>query len=89
MNWNKLKSMKCPKCGGNLITNNFGSRLIGCEDEENCGFTITQTRFETLVEDIYKGKNKKGYRPKFGDDLKNLEYLNNFDQNKADEEINN
>ncbi len=88
MNWNNLKNMKCPKCGYDLITNNTGSvRMIGCEDEEKCDFVIRKDRFDSLIDDIYKGKSKSSYKPQFGDDSKNLEYLNNFDQKEADLEI--
>jgi ssDNA-binding Zn-finger/Zn-ribbon topoisomerase 1 len=89
MNWKKLLDYKCPKCGDDLITNSSGSRrLIGCENEDLCGFVITKERFDSLVQDIYNKKNGKEYRPQFGDDPKNLEYLNNFDQKISDEEIN-
>jgi len=79
MNWNNLKNMKCPKCGIELVTNNSGKeRMIGCGNDENCDFRISLTRFNSLVDDLYKGKGKIGYKPQFGDDLENLEKLSNL-----------
>lgn len=88
MKWNNLKNYKCPKCSSDLITNNSGNeRLIGCEDEGNCGFVIRLSRFESLVKDIIAGKSKKGYKPQFGDDTKNFEMLNNLGHKKVAEDF--
>ena len=81
--WSRLKNFKCPKCNSDLEASNTGQRLVGCEDEENCGFYVRKERFEKIVENLYQtGKN---YKPKFGNDIENLEFLNNFDtENKKE-----
>ena len=53
MNWNNLKSMKCPKCGKALK----GFIDIKCQDQNKCKFTITSKRFDEVVKDLYtKGR---------------------------------
>lgn len=78
LNWNKLKDFRCPKCGGTMTTANTGTRAVGCEDEEGCGFYMRYEVFERVVKNLYQ--TKKGYTPKFGDDMQNLELLNNLDK---------
>lgn len=76
--WTRLKSFKCPKCNGNMITSNTGTRAVGCEDEEGCGFYMRYDVFERIVNNLYQ--TKPGYKPKFGDDTENLELLNNLNR---------
>ncbi len=78
LNWSRLKNFKCPKCGQNLVTSNFGTRAVGCEDEESCGFYMKQEVFDRIVKNLYQ--TKEWYKPKFGDDGENLELLNNLNR---------
>lgn len=74
LNWSKLKDFKCPKCGHYMTTLNSGStRAVGCEDEDNCGFWMSDPVFNRIVKNLYQ--TKPGYRPKFGDDMENLTLL--------------
>lgn len=75
--------MRCPKCNCDLISANTGTRAIGCEDEEGCGFYMRQEAFNRVVEGLYKGYADAGYKPKFGDDVDTLEFLNNYGRNKV------
>ena len=68
MNWKKLKDNKCPECATRLLSKN-GSHY-GCV---NCGFSISHTRFDMLVNELYKN-NTKPYQ--FQGD--NAEELNNL-----------
>lgn len=67
MKWDRLKDMKCPKCGGQL------SVLLYCKDVD-CNFSISQAKFDRLVGSMYKPKI-----PTHNED-DNLEFLNNFDR---------
>lgn len=78
LTWSRLKNFKCPKCAGTMTTSNTGTRAVGCEDEEGCGFYMQQHVFEKVVNSLYM--TKPGYKPKFGDDMKTLELLNNLDR---------
>ena len=78
--WRRLLNMRCPKCNADLITANTGTRGVGCEDEEGCGFYMRQEVFDRVVQAIYTGKADAGYRPQFGDDIQALDLLNNLDR---------
>lgn len=80
--WSRLKNMRCPKCNTQLISSNFGTRAYGCEDEEGCGFYMRLEAFERVVKALYAGYADKGYKPRFGDDVSTLEFLNNYGRNK-------
>lgn len=68
MVWSRLKDFRCPKknCRQFLGTANTGTRAVGCEDEEGCGFWMRQEIFDRVVNSLYMAK--PGYTPRFGDD---------------------
>lgn len=76
--WSRLKNFRCPKCNGSMTTAKTGTRAVGCEDEEGCGFYMRQEVFDRVVKNLYQ--TKPGYKPKFGDDVENLELLNNLNR---------
>ena len=74
MNWNNLKSNKCPQCGTYLtkapyITNTQSS----CG---NCSFKISGEKFNSIVSKMYL--NQKSIDLRKNDIDSNLEALNNL-----------
>lgn len=69
MNWNNLKSMKCPNCAKALK----GFIDIKCQDQKKCKFTISSKKFDELVTKMYK----TGRTPIVEDEA-NLSALNNL-----------
>lgn len=68
MLWPRLKSMKCPKCGGKI---SFVGEEYKCETGD---FKISQTRFDEVVQSLYSGQ-----RVKWMEDVdQNLLDLNNL-----------
>ncbi len=61
-----------------MTTANTGTRAVGCEDEEVCGFYMRYEIFERVVNSLYM--TKPDYKPKFGDDIESLTLLNNLDR---------
>lgn len=55
MNWERLKNMKCPQCGKDL-TRAVSHTGYGCF---NCHFTISKEKFDKIVSDLYKPKQKR------------------------------
>lgn len=80
--WSRLLKMKCPKCNWDLISSNSGTRGIGCLDEEGCGFYMRKEAFDRVVKAMYGGMGSKNYKPKFGDDVDVLSFLNNYGHNQ-------
>lgn len=77
MNWNNLMEGKCPACGQDFISSNFGTRAHGCEDEEGCGFYMLQWQFDAALNGIRAGYLAPNYKPKFGDDPLVLDWFRN------------
>lgn len=50
--WATLKVDKCPKCGEPLMTDMFEGKILGC----GCGFTVTKSTKELLVERDHNDK---------------------------------
>jgi len=51
LEWGNLKELKCPKCYGDLVKNNFGilkGYICG-----NCDFSITTIRLREIVEGMF------------------------------------
>ena|ERR1035437_1899735 len=84
LKWVRLRNFKCPKCNGDLTTANTGTRAVGCENEEGCGFYMRQEIFDRVVKNLYQAM--PNYKPKFGDDIDNLTLLNNLEMGKIPEE---
>jgi hypothetical protein len=70
MNWNNLKSYKCPKCGGNLCEKNWSLRgsLHVCT---TCDFEIRKEKFNTIVNDKYQPRKCVTFEQNLGE-LNNL-----------------
>lgn len=61
MKWSNLKNSQCPKCGSGIIPHHPSTGSIPifiCKKtkELKCDFHITQKRFESLVNDLYRNK---------------------------------
>ena len=75
MNWKNLKNNKCPECTSLLLGRN------GCEYAcLNCGFVISNEKFEKIVNDLYKPK-------KFQSDDDRLSELNNLGRKEVTEDF--
>lgn len=68
MNWKNLKKNNCPKCFGSLATILLEKR-IECL---NCKFSISQAKFDEIVNDIYQPKRKRYEERDNSSDLNNL-----------------
>lgn len=75
MNWSRLKSMKCPKCQGDL-SKQANADIFGCSKE--CGFFITESRFNSLVKSLYAPKEPA---------RDNLAELNNFGRERMSDDF--
>lgn len=64
MNWNNLKSNKCPKCDSDLSDKFVETRhKSDCYFKCICGFTISSRKFKELISRTYKPKFEQPYRP--------------------------
>ena len=54
MKWNNLKDMRCPKCSAMLYKSNGGYACSGSK----CEFFIREERFDTVIQSIYKPKER-------------------------------
>lgn len=71
MNWQNLKSNKCPKCGEPLVHNTY-IPSFNCKNVISCKFTIGENKFVQIVNDLYKPKPKRcGFESNF-ETLQNL-----------------
>ena len=71
MNWNNLKNGKCPKCNA-VVGFESVKQMYTCSNmAEGCDFRIGKEKFEKIVNDLYKPKN----RPSFNDNLSELNNL--------------
>lgn len=68
MNWNNLKSNKCPECSEVLTI-----KLLKGSECLKCGFMISETKFDKIVESMHKLGQKRCMT--FDE---NLEMLNNL-----------
>ncbi len=69
MNWNNLKNNECPQCG-KVLTPAVSHTGYGCF---NCHFTISKAKFDKIVNDLYKPKQKRcGTFDDNGEALNNL-----------------
>ena len=51
LDWENLKELKCPKCYGDLVKNNYGViRGYMCK---NCDFSTTTIRLREIVEGMF------------------------------------
>ncbi len=80
MNWNNLKSNKCPGCSANLIkASSFPGQACS-----KCSFTISLVKFEKIVTDLYKPKRKRCLTYE-----ENLGELNNLGREEMVEDFSN
>jgi len=68
MKWLRLKNMKCPRCNEVLERFKEGGGYV-CK----CGFSISNEKFNGIINKIYKKGGKGIYDPD-----KNLSNLNNL-----------
>jgi ribosomal protein S27AE len=50
MQWENLKSMKCPKCAGKIAESKFGYTCGAC------GFYISYEKFQEMIKKLYQKK---------------------------------
>lgn len=79
MNWNNLKSMKCPNCG---VILNKGDKTFACA---NCDFKINKEKFDGLVDKLYHPQ--KAIDSRSQDITDNLAMLNNIGHAKVAEDF--
>ncbi len=71
MIWSRLKKMRCPQCDDDLKNRDtFQYKCVGC------GFTINKSKFDHIVDMMYKGTAKFRYDKNYQED--NQEELNNL-----------
>lgn len=70
MDWDQLKQNNCPKCSSQLRSNIF-SECYECT-HSMCDFKIGDKKFDTIIENMYKGKFKT---PDFEQNLSDLNNL--------------
>lgn len=62
IDWKNLKNMRCPKCNRCLIL--LSEKLGGgfyCQMRIECGFKIGKSKFEEVVNDLYKNPKRFDY----------------------------
>jgi len=74
MNWERLKEVKCPRCGNKLESGTPYVEEFRCSDS-HCFFKIHERRFEELVSTMHKRNDYKTFR----EVDRNLEDLNNLE----------
>ena len=52
MIWSRLKNVCCPKCN-RMLNQNWGRKGYECTNKE-CGFFITDEKFESVINSLYK-----------------------------------
>jgi hypothetical protein len=74
MIWSRLKNLKCPNCNKSLekISGLLGG--YSCSSQK-CSFTISDIRFDEVVNNLYKRPPTRVHIPT---DLENSEDLNNL-----------
>jgi hypothetical protein len=80
MNWKALKDSKCPQCGKLMVDAFIKTNPYYCE----CGFKISQEKFEKIVGDMYKPKTKS---TEYQSEDDRLSELNNYGRNKVSEDF--
>lgn len=78
MNWKNLKNYKCPKCNALLI---FEIKLGNMHSCTKCDFGISKEKFENIVNDINKPKQRCVTFEQ------NMSDLNNFDRPEVAEDF--
>lgn len=53
MTWSRLKNMCCPKCN-RMLAKNWGKKGYNCSLAPKCDFFITEEKFNSVVESLYK-----------------------------------
>lgn len=77
-NWQNLKENKCPFCSHELKVEGLLETTFRCS---HCDFSISQGRFDEIISDMYKPKQR---RCAFGE---NLSELNNLGREKVSEDF--
>lgn len=88
MKWNNLKSMKCPKCEGNMQKVSMSKSCLttaGFLQCSQCDFKISNEKFEGLVNKLYHSQKSIDLRYKDIED--NLQNLNNLGRTKVVEDF--
>lgn len=81
MKWQNLKSMKCPKCDNTLKESVGDAYFCPKLSDTSCGFSIGKEKFDKVVSDLYKPKQK---RATFEE---NMSALNNLDRKEVTEDF--
>jgi len=86
MIWNRLKNMKCPKCGNDISEVSNGKQIgYGCQTKGyECTFFVGKEKFNQIIDNMYKNS-----KPIFKSEEENLSELNNWtDRPEYDEDGN-
>lgn len=75
MDWQLLKTGQCPKCGLKLTQTGLLDFYFRCSSHPTCPFIIKVTKFNEIMENMFK--RKRMFTKGFAVD-ENLEALNNF-----------
>ena len=80
MNWNNLKSAKCPQCGFNLTHSTFDMVYKCMNDACKPDFKISNEKFESIVNSLYKPQKRRT-------EDENLADLNNLGRKEITEDF--
>lgn len=80
LKWKNLKDGKCPQCSKQMVDAFVRTNPFYCD----CGFTISQEKFEKIVNDMYKPKSQS---TEFMTESERLHELNNYGRKPRSEDF--